>query len=67
MYQPRRFVACINSREIISTKRTANLQVLVYFPFPKVFMNSTFMSVTGQRLELGHEAENQGQFAATIA
>lgn len=29
-------------------------------------MNSTFMSVTGQRVELGREAENPGQFAATI-
>lgn len=29
-------------------------------------MNSTFMSVSGQRLELGREAENHGQFAATI-
>lgn len=28
-------------------------------------MNSTFISVTGQRLELGCEAENQGQFAAS--
>lgn len=30
-------------------------------------MNSTLISVTGQRLELEHEAENQGWFAATIA
>lgn len=30
-------------------------------------MNSIFMSVTSQRLELGREAENQGQFAANIA
>lgn len=34
-------------------------------PFPAVFMTSTFISITDQRLELGPEAENQGQFAGT--
>lgn len=28
-------------------------------------MTSVFISITGQRLELGPEAEIQGQFAAT--
>lgn len=34
-------------------------------PFSKVFMTSTFISITGQRLELGPKAENQGKFAGT--
>lgn len=31
----------------------------------KIFMTSSFISITGQSLELGSEAENQGQFVAT--
>lgn len=34
-------------------------------PFSKLFMTSTFISITGQRLELGPKAENQGKFAGT--